>query len=359
MPILFKYSLLLSPLVFLSGCTLPGAVTVTDGGVFRSTDRASTWEPRIFVDTVKNKPVTIANTTILDMEFDPKNPDILFVGTGNKGGFKSSNAGEKWEAFGPREGALNLIAISPKNSDEMYIARGNSVFKTTDGGKNFSNIYAESRGVAITSLELDLLDSNRIYMGLADGALIRSTNGGVSWSIIKSAENRIEKIVIDPRDSKKIYVFTQSKGIFKSIDFGANWIEIRSVLSERFTDSLIFKDALLDPSRSDTIYYASKYGILKSTNGAADWDALALLTPPGSIEIFSLAVDPKNPKVIYYTTPGKIYISVDGAQTWSIKSLPTSQSVKVLRADPRLGDTLYLGAGGAISAGKSNNTFGF
>jgi Sortilin, neurotensin receptor 3, len=117
------------------------------GGVFRSENNGTTFEP-VFE--------TYGTASIGDIAIHPSNPNIVYVGTGEPnnrqtssfgdGIYKTTDGGKTFTNIGLRETqTIARIVIDPKNPETVYVAspghlfgpnpeRG--IFKTTDGGKN-------------------------------------------------------------------------------------------------------------------------------------------------------------------------------------------------------------------------------
>ncbi len=88
---------------------------------------------------------------------------------------------------------------------------------------------------------------------------------------------------------------------------------------------------------------ASKYGLLRTRDGGKNWQAINLLTPPGSVDIFSLAINPQNGNEIYYGTSSTFYKTVNGGEKWITKRLPTTRATSFLLVDFKNPNVIYLG----------------
>jgi len=85
-------------------------------------------------------------------------------------------------AFG---GNISGIEIAPTDSKVIYVFRGASLFKTTDGGTNFTNITSGLSGT-ITSVEVHYSDPAKVWVtvgGWTNGTKVfYSSNGGTNWT---------------------------------------------------------------------------------------------------------------------------------------------------------------------------------
>jgi photosystem II stability/assembly factor-like uncharacterized protein len=116
-----------------------------NGGVWRSTDYGSTWEPLF-----DNEPTG----SIGAIAVAPSDPNIIYVGSGagiirpdlavGNGMYKSTDAGRTWTHLGLDDSQMIAgIDVDPKNPDRLFVAvlghpygpnaeRG--LFRSTDGG---------------------------------------------------------------------------------------------------------------------------------------------------------------------------------------------------------------------------------
>ncbi len=126
-----------------------GAAT---GGVLKSTNHGQTWFP-IFDEQ--------SNLSIGDIGIDPVNPNIIYVGTGEANGghnnfpgggmFKSTDAGETWTHIGlDTTASIGRVIVNHKNPDIVYAAAVGSyfkpnpergVYKTTDAGNSWKQVF--------------------------------------------------------------------------------------------------------------------------------------------------------------------------------------------------------------------------
>ena len=92
------------------------------------------------------------------------------------------------------------------------------------------------------------------------------------------------------------------------------------------------------------MYYANKYGLLKSVDNGATWEGLTLVTKPRSVKIYSLAVNPDDGNNVFYGTATTFYASTDGGASWSTRELPSTRFATALAVDPNAVGTVFLGS---------------
>jgi len=342
--IYFVFLLLAAVVLTGQGCIQfgGGGKAAVDGGVFKSSDKGENWTQKVAVAAVK--PAAISNVNVMTMVFDPQDSRTIYLGTAENGLFYSLDGADSWlQAGALSAGRVSAVAVDYKDKCNVYASIGNKIFKTTDCTRTWQNIYVDTRAEQVVhSLAVDSYNPVVIYAGLSGGDLLKSTDGGGSWTVIQRFENPVLKILVNYYDTRIIYVGTQSAGIWKSTDGGSTWSDLNETL-KKYGGSMEFKNMVLDFSKRDSLVLASKYGLLKTSDGGTNWEPINLLTPPGSVEIYSLALNPQNGNEIYYGTASTLYKTNDGGMKWVTRKLPTSRAATYLLVDPVNGNLIYLG----------------
>src|SRR5437667_114124 len=80
----------------------------------------------------------------------------------------------------------------------------------------------------------------------------------------------------------------------------------------------------VDPMTPVTVYAGTSSGVLKSTDGGANWSAVGL----PNVLIYSLAIDSVTPTTLYTGSVApeglRVFQSTDGGQTWSPTGLTSA-----------------------------------
>ena len=103
-----------------------------------------------------------------------------------KGGlYRSDDAGATWKKATEDKRIVGLwymseIFVDPKNADTVYVPSQN-LYRSTDGGRTFTAIKGAPGGDDYHSVWIDPTNSQRIMLGVDQGATI-SLDGGESWS---------------------------------------------------------------------------------------------------------------------------------------------------------------------------------
>ncbi len=313
-----------------------------DGGVFRL--QANQWKQMKTLN-LETQLGSIADVSTLTARFDAQDDHVMYVGTVNNGLMYTLNGGEAWRsASGVSFGAVSAVAVDPHDKCTVYAAHVNQIFKTTDCLRDWSVAVSDARTtVNFTALAIDSQQPATIYAGNTAGDVLRSDNGGSSWrSLTRVTGFRITDLEIDPRTSSTIYAGTNGSGVLKSLDGGATWQVLYTPL-QAFDGARGVTQLVLDPNAAGRIYEVSRYGLLRSDDGAATWKSMSLVSAPGAVTIRAFAVNPVNSNSLVYATDNAIVFSSDGGTTWSSKALPTTRGVSFLMYDHEATQSLYLG----------------
>lgn len=325
--------------------------SITDTGVFKSQNKGETWEHKITLDNKRS----IGAIEILTIVLDPQDSKIVYLGTKANGLYKSKDGGDTWSKIEDKNKVLSSranvydIAIDAQSPNRIYIGtyqdKKGHVFRSQDAGESWEEVYIVSEEkFAVFAVAVDNYDPSVVYMGTAQGGFLRSTDYGKSWESMKWFDDVISDIVINPRDTRVVYVSTFKKGINITNDKGLTWQSLEESLKP-FKQAERVEKIVIDPQRPNIIYIGSEFGLLRSDNNGANWQAVNVIIPPESIPILSLAVNPQNTNHLYYGAGSVLYRSLDQGENWTVHSLSSSKIIKAIVVDPINPDVIYVGMG--------------
>jgi len=310
-------------------------------GGYQSRDRGVTWD------------------TILDFGGDSlaigrsSTLNTLYYGTA-RGVFKSMDSGATWNSmnFG-LQNSCSCLAVSPTELNTVYVGdAGSNLFKTTDGGINWSWISRAWYFLAMHDLEIKPDKTGTIFVG-TNSDLLKSVDDGKSWSRVLSQLHRyyFHDMAINPQNSDILYISSNTTvgdfpGVYKSTDGGDSW-EFSGL------DSYRISDLAVDPVSSWYVYAGGQDGLFRSSNSGESWSSI--MSGLGTSYIYSLAVNPGNSKTIYAGTLfDGIFKSTSRGTWWNQWGL-TGEWIGAIAVDPDFPETVYAGAGDAVYINTGDN----
>jgi hypothetical protein len=266
---------------------------------------------------------------------------------------------------------VGSLAIDPTTPTTLYAGTGGGVFKSTNGGGNWSAANAGLPGGAVGTLAIDPTTPTTLYAGTISGGVFKSTNGGGNWSAANTglpAKTYVSAVAIDPTTPTTLYAGTAG-GVFKSTDGGGNWSAANTGLVRNIPGLPPTIPGLLalaiDPTTPTTLYAGTEFGVFKSTDGGDNWSAASTglaptipdlppnyPAPPTGIR--ALVIDPTTPTTLYAGTmttfngrilSSGVFKSTNGGGNWSAANtgLPANTYVSALAIDSTTPTTLYAG----------------
>ncbi|MFC1598981.1 WD40/YVTN/BNR-like repeat-containing protein, partial [Patescibacteria group bacterium] len=337
--------------------TLSGCISIKSGkkdpagplGVFKSIDNGATWAHIVTLMNAEGQPLTIGGLSIEKIVIDPSDFNALYLIT-STGLFFSADAGQTWVAVPQFANApINDIAIDYFDKCNIFVASGQSIYRSTDCLRNWKEVYFDKTrpDLQITDIETDHYNKDFLYAGNSKGEILKSSDFGKTWQQIKVFKNPVKQLLIDKFDSRVVYAATESAGIYKSVNGGQIWsdeepqVNINNELT-KFRNWNGFYSLIQDPTQPDTFIWASKFGLLKTTNAGLTWEEINLITPTGDAKIYAVAIDPQDSNKIYYATDGTLYITDDGGQTWATQAAPTIEMIKQILIQPDDASIMYI-----------------
>jgi len=323
--------------------------TVGAGGMFVTGDQGETWQAASSLLTAEGIK-SISGVSVYRIVDDPQDPNTMYLATTADGMFFTYNNGKTWSrpVSGPfLSGYVYSIAVHPKVKCTLYATNGAQVYRSDDCARSWTEMYKESRtNTRVVSIAFNQFSPYQVFIGETNGDVLESTDSGNSWKVIKRFKFRLVNIIASPLEEGLMYITTQKNGLWRSENNGEDWKDLSSNFS-KYSGSKEYRRFLMHPNQANTIYWISTYGILRSNDKGGTWEAMELITPPGSANIYGFAINPNNDNEIFYTatigTKSTFYKSYDDGKNWITKKLPSGQIPNVLRVHPKNGKMIFLG----------------
>jgi photosystem II stability/assembly factor-like uncharacterized protein len=331
-------------------------VAVGTGGVLRTTNNGTTWEP------VFDKEAVASTGSVAVSQ---NNPKIVWVGTGEgnsrnssswgNGVYKSTDGGDTWKNVGlPESHDIPKLALDPKNDDVAYAAvlghlwgtnpeRG--VYKTSDGGKTWQQVFAIDAQTGAIDVIVDPSDPKTVYAAMwarrrypwgftnggATSGIYKSVDAGKTWKkLTDGLPAEVGRIGLDiyRKNPKVLYAVVESDiggasgletirsrsgGVFRSDDAGGHWKRVSNLTPRGF----YFGKVRVDPTNDQRVYVLG-FGTAVSDDGGKTFLNTGARDIHG--DCHALWIDPANPNHVLMGTDGGIYFSYDKAKTWDFQN---------------------------------------
>ena len=343
-------------------------VASASGGVFKSVNAGTTWEP-IFDE--------YGSASIGDVAFFQKDPKIIWVGTGEEcsrnsiawgdGIYKSTDGGKTFARMGlETTHSIGRVLTHPTDPNVVYVAASGhtwgytgdrGLFKTTDGGTTWTKLAGglpDDGKTGAIDLVMDPSNPEVLYVGFwqrlrrpwrfdsggPNGGLFKTTDGGKTWTkltkglpegdtgriglAVARSNPKVLMAYVEhgfqprptipgepgkaPRDNPDYKDLTKpGTGIYRSEDAGESWVFVNRMNVRPFYYSHIYINPV-----EDRWIYSLATNMNFSTDGGRTWTQVEGLHP----DFHTMWLDPTNKNRMYVGQDGGASLSHDNGKTW-------------------------------------------
>ncbi len=359
------------------------------GGIWKSTNAGVSWTP-VF-DSVRTGSIGAVSVA-------PSDPDIVWVGTGESnnmrssswgtGVYKSTDGGKSWSsAMLPKSQHVGRIIIDPRDPNVVYVAalgplwasggeRG--LYKTTDGGKTWTNTKEISQYTGFGDIAMDPSDPDVLYASSeererreygflpagGEAGIFKTTDGAKTWTKLEKGlpTGEIGRIGLSVCKSRPSVLYAmisakaQSNGLYRSDDAGATWQHV----NDQDGTAWYYSQVRCDPTDPDHV-------ITLNANSRESHDGGKTFTPFAAgngihTDHHALWINDDNPEQMVLGTDGGLYMSWDAGHTWDhIESIVAGQFYAIAVDDAQPFYNVYGGLQDNQTWGgpsRTRNTYG-
>ena len=330
-------------------------ISTAAGGVWKTTNNGVTFRP--VLDTAR---VAAGG----DLAIAPSDTNVIYWGTGepnsrnsiSPGGgiYKSTDGGKSWTFLGLADTrAIGRVQVHPTNPNTVWVAalghpwgpnKERGVYKTTDGGKNWTLVKFINDSTGFVDLQLDPRNPDVLWAAsyqrvrgpyfLSSGgkgsALWKSTDGGITWNEVKGGgfpetmKGRID-IAIARSNPDIMYTMVEAdtapkakqagvapqkrpSGLYRSADGGKTW----AYMNPENTRPFYYSQVRVDPKDPDRVYWSSTPVKYSSDGGKTAGNT----TEGIHVDHHAMWIDPNDPQRIIVGNDGGIGVSNDRGGNW-------------------------------------------
>ena len=288
-----------------------------------------------------------------------RDSDTIYVGT-QEGPYRSADGGHNWQSLnlplnisGPDRVVWSILAVPP--STLLVGAQGTTVFRSDDDGESWRKLPVPTPGghiemgfpARVIRMAVDPSNSDEIYIAFEVGGLVRSLDGGETWTdcsaglLELAAQDHLQSglvsklptegmvdchaITMSPAQPGTVFLANRM-GLFRGADKGTRWQEMGI---GRFSELTYARDVKAYPHDPDTLFAAfsdeaaGRQGSLyRSTDLGESWTRYDHDVAVNST-MMSIAPSVETPDRFYCATRrGQAFGTEDAGKSWQAFPLP-------------------------------------
>lgn len=280
-----------------------------------------------------------------------------------------SYASLPWRHIGPEGNRFSAAAGIPGDAATYYVgAASGGIYKTTDGGVHWDEIFDDQPVQSIGALAVSPADPNVVWAGTGEGKIrshisvgqgvYKSIDAGRTWTLMGLEQTgRIPRLLIHPANPDVVYVCAlghaygpqQDRGVYRTVDGGESWEQVLFV-----DEDTGCSDIAMDP-KNPRVLFAGTWqlvihtwgrfsggpggGLHVTRDGGDTWEKLngpanGIGLPEKPVGKVAVAIAPSNTDRVMAmfetgdgipwdgqeTEDGQVWTSLDGGRTWELTS---------------------------------------
>lgn len=315
-------------------------------GFYKTSDKGVTWTNASTADVCGYQ-----GWYSKGMVFRPGNPNEILAGgihmfRSTDGGFNFSQVSDM--NWGPQfmHADVHDLVVNPQNPYSVFVVTDGGLFRTWD----FGTSYTECTDGYVTSQcyigSVSQTNPDFALTGLQDNYSIQYT-GSPYWTPVLGGDGCYN--AIDPNDDFVSFVAYQYLNIFQSVDQGLSYYQVLYTPSsaQGGNPTAFLAPYIICPSNTGVLY-AGGTGVMRSDDQGMSWPMISADPIDNGNYVLSIGVSSTEEDSVYIATapditPMKLMLSVDGGANFVDRSagLP-NRFPRRIAVDPRNSKIVYV-----------------
>jgi photosystem II stability/assembly factor-like uncharacterized protein len=242
-----------------------------------------------------------------------------------------------------------------KPTDEILVGTKDGVVRLRRSGATWQNAGRWLAGKHVHAILVEP-KSGTILVGLNQGSIVASEDGGKTWSARDNGLTDVTDIycfaVNQVNGKTRVFVGTEPAHLFYSDDLGRSWSEHKAMRAVDMSKWVFpgppfvahVKNIAFHPRDPNTMFVSIEQGgLLKTTDGGKSFSYLHGVHD----DVHRAVVDPANPDHIFVPGGNGTYVTRDGGKNWEHRMTTQHETggyPDFMIAHPRKKDLVFIAA---------------
>ena len=255
---------------------------------------------------------------VVGVAVDPARPDTMYLASGN-GVLRTYDGGQSWRVTTDwRVTEVQDVAVDPRQPAHVYLACGYGVWRSEDHGDTWTEANAglPPPGNTYTeTIEADRTRPGRLLVGTEDGVYV-STDGARSWRRTGGAGLEILDLNQSHSEPDRWVAAAQSHGLLLSRDGGETWQAGPRALADKTVHAVAIDP--FDADRMAAVGWGT--GVYLTENGGRSWRRRGASLPTD--RFYEAVFDANEPGRLWVATLEEgVFTTSDRGRTWQPQGL--------------------------------------